>query len=383
MPNLYDYMKWRGDLSIEQDGLNDVDYLILSRISYLPFDGIVPEGLDNGVSIAEAAAVLLADGDSRRYIMRADKDLLPAAATCERFRSMLLSGFVNQIDVEKEKQFSAMVISIGNSEHFISYRGTDDSMIGWKEDFNMSFMPQVPAQLEAVNYIEKIAPQLSSLFRNDNLLVGGHSKGGNLAVYASAFCSPKIQKRIARIYNFDGPGFHTETLAQQGFERIGDKICTMLPQSSIVGMLLEYEGEYSIVQSLESGYMQHDMYTWEVMGKELVLLDTVTNSSRFIDRTLKTWLADMNTEQRAAFIEGLYGVINATNSRNLGELSARKWYEHAIAMVKALINLDEHTRMVLGKTLLALAKVAKDNFYIYQGKDNGALSEGDMPRNND
>lgn len=360
MPNLYDYLNWRGDLSLKQAPFNDIDALILSRVSYLPFDGIVPESFKECISLGEANAALEAAGDSVHYMMKADKALLPAAAACPRFSPMLLSGFTNRIDAGLEKQFSAMVIAPGEGRHFISYRGTDNSMVGWKEDFNMSFMRNVPSQLEAVSYLEDAVEALRG-----QLVLGGHSKGGNLAVYAAAFCRPGAQKRVAKVYNYDGPGFHAEVMAEPGYLAVRERVATIVPQSSVVGLLLEHEENFGIIKSSQRSVMQHDLYSWEVLRDDFIYLDETTGSSRFLDKTLRVWLAEMSSEERAAFIEGLYSIINATNSKNLKELSAKKWYEHARAGLKALIGLDEHTRMVLGKTLLSLVSAAKDNLNIF------------------
>lgn len=360
MPNLYDYLDWRGDLPIKKVPLCAVDTLILSRVSYLPFGGIVPSGFKEGVSVAEANAALEKAGDSAHYIIQRDRALLPAVAATPRFSGMQLCGFVNQFDERVEKQFSAMVIKPGDGGNFISYRGTDDTIIGWKEDFNMSFMTRVPAQLEAVKYLEEAARRLRG-----PLVLGGHSKGGNLAVYAAAFCPPKVQKRVQAIYNYDGPGFHAATMAEPGYAAVRGRTNTIIPQSSVVGLLLEHAEDYRIIGSSQAGLMQHDLYNWDVLRDDFVYLDTVTSSSRFIDKTLHDWLAGLDYEARSAFIDALFSIINATNSTNLKELTAKKWYEHAKAGLRAVIDLDDETRAVLGRTLLALVKSAKDNIDVF------------------
>lgn len=382
MSDLYDYLNWRGDLSLKQAPLNNIDTLILSRVSYLPFAGIVSGNFKERTSLAEAERALAAAGESAHYIMEADRALLPALAACQRFRPMLLSGFVNQVDDRTEKQFSALVVAPGDGTHFISYRGTDDTMTGWKEDFNMSFMTKVPSQLEAVFYLEAAARSLRG-----KLSLGGHSKGGNLAAYAAAFSRPRVQRRILKVFNYDGPGFHAETLAEPGFAAVRDKIVTIVPQSSVVGLLLEHEENFSIIQSKYSGFMQHDLYSWSVMRDDFIYLDAMTGGSRFVDQTLRAWLGEMSIAERSAFIEGLYSIINATRAKNLRELSARKWYEHARAGLKALIGLDEHTRMVLGKTLLALIAAARGNLHIFlpefMHRQNGVKKPGVQNGNGD
>lgn len=352
MPNLFDYLEWRGDLTLEQDPFNEIDALILSRLSYAPLDGIVTDSFHPGPDLAEAARLYGAKEDAAELVyMEKDLDLLLAAGQSTRFCGMRLSGYVNSLDHELEKQFAALTVHCGNFI-FVSFRGTDDTLVGWKEDFNMSFRSLVPAQTHAVVYLLDCAAALPGAIR-----VGGHSKGGNLAVYAAAFCGENIQERIIKIYNHDGPGFHEETLATPGYAAVRDKIGTYIPQSSVVGMMLGRKENYLIIRSSQSGLFQHDLYSWEVQRKDFIYLTEVTNESRFVDSTLKTWLNEVSPEQREKFIDGLYEIVSAANARTTSEFTA-KWYESAAAGLKSLLNMDEETRKGISMALRQLMKAA-------------------------
>ena len=199
MANILDYIDWRGDLTFNQSSFNDIDNLILSRISYLPFDGIIDEMETITVREAHERFKKL-DLKNVKILQEEDLDLFPSVAQSTRFGNLFLKNYINKRDLQEEKQFSAITIILPDGTMYIAYRGTDNTLVGWKEDFNMSFMKSVPAQADAVDYLNNVAAQTSGRLR-----VGGHSKGGNLAVYAAAFCNQDVQDRIIEVYNNDGP----------------------------------------------------------------------------------------------------------------------------------------------------------------------------------
>lgn len=356
MANLFDYLHWRGDLTFEQVPFNDIDSLILSRLSYLPFDHIVPESFQESITIAQANELFFASEEApSQVILQEDIPLLEQVSASERFGQLKLSGYVNQVDLEKEKQFAAVVIQINPKCYYVSYRGTDLTIVGWKEDFNMSFTTPVPAQEEAVRYLEQVGSTLKG-----NFIIGGHSKGGNLAVYAAAFCSKKLQERILAVYNNDGPGFDSFVLKTEGYQNIREKIKTFVPQSSVVGMLLQHEEEYFVIHSTQLGLMQHDLYSWQVVRDQFVYLDTVTDGSKFIDQTLKTWVASLEPEQREQFVDALFSIFEQTKATSLKELTDN-WYTNAKVMLKSLRNMDESMRQIISETLHLLLKSARQN----------------------
>lgn len=218
----------------------------------------------------------------------------------------------------------------------------------------MSFVCPVPAQKMAVQYLEKIAKN-----NKGNFIVSGHSKGGNLAVYAAAFCDNSIQKRIDSVYNYDGPGFSENILSETGYKAICNKITTFVPQSSIVGLLLGHEEKYIIVRSTQTiKVMQHDVYSWVVKRKNFEHLETITNGSKFIDATLKSWVASMSMEQREKFADAIYTVLAETNVQSFKELSDN-WFVSAKAIIKSLKNLDDETKTAVIKTLKSLISSTK------------------------
>ena len=357
MTNVLDYLHWRGDLTTAQAPFNEVDALILAKLAYIPFEMIELRRGSAPVAVGEAASALLESPDlAQRVHFEDDVDLLRELAASARFRDMRLSNYIDRIDEESQTQFAAITVQIADRLIYVSYRGTDATLVGWKENFNMTFTFPVPAQKSALDYLERLAAAEKGRF-----ILGGHSKGGNLAMYAAATARPAVQRRIDTVYNFDGPGFDEKMLGTPGYERICGRMRTFVPQSSIVGLLLSHEEKYTIVKSAEKiGVMQHDISSWEVERDHLVYLDQVTNASKFIDRTLKGWAADVDVERREKFFDALYEIISKTNARTLHDLDDN-WFESAAVILSTYGSLDEETKKVITHVLSLLIKNVREN----------------------
>ena len=349
MANILEYLVWRGDLSLAVSPFNEVDNLILSELAFLDFDGILTEKVNETITLREVAERLsiYREEDLAESGVLIPKEIAPLfyrAAGSERFGSIALCGFESRIDIDSEMQFAAVAFLLGDGTIFVSYRGTDDTLIGWKEDFNMSFLSVVPAQRYAAHFLDKIA----SLYPSD-LRLGGHSKGGNLAVYAAATAPIEMQKRILAVYNNDGPGFLREFLDSEGYGRIRDRVRTIVPQTSIVGMLLEHETSYTVVKSMQNGLFQHDGFSWEVLGTGFIVLDDRTSESKFVDRTLKAWVASIEPAEREEFVEALYKILSATSATTLSDLYADKE-----VLWRIFRSITPTQRSILQKTLRGL-----------------------------
>jgi hypothetical protein len=374
MADLFEYLTWRGDLSFSQSPLNSVDSLIFSQLSYLPFDGIVPSPEEkDSISISYAADLFnekLRENNTKKLpvMFKKDPELLDVLASSNRFGNCKLSGFVNLVDTDREIQFSALCVNTNEGFSVVVFRGTDFNLVGWKEDFNMSFVDVIPAQLEAVSYLEKIGSGVKG-----HLRIAGHSKGGNLAVYAAAHCNKAIQKRIDCIYSFDAPGFHKKVLSSESFARIKDKINSFIPHSSVIGMFFEQGCDYKIVKSVQFGLLQHELYSWEVTHNDLVYVDDVSLSSRFVDKTVKEWIAGQNKEQREQFLNALYSILETSELKSFQELE-KTWFQAAGRMLKTFGSTDENTKQLIQKTFGDLFNTARRNF-------DALLKYGSLPNN--
>ncbi|GBU28193.1 hypothetical protein R84B8_01751 [Treponema sp. R8-4-B8] len=360
MACLFDYIKWRGDLDFNVSPFNPVDNIIFSQLSYLTLDGIVPGPEDNeGISIALAVRVYNEKSSQPGFklssIFKEDNDLIRALGASRRFGNCQLFGFVNNVNEDREIQFSAVCVYTSDDHCFVAYRGTDSSILGWKEDFNMCFKDVIPSQLAAVDYLEKMAPKI-----NGSLRVGGHSKGGNLAIYATSKCDSKIQKRITTIYSNDSPGFSKEFINSSGFNAIKDKICFYVPQSSIIGMFMEHGTDYTVIKSNESGLMQHNLYSWDVAYNDLVPAEKTTVGSKFVNDTLREWLANLDNEERENFIEAVYHILTAADIKSLSELDT-SWFSLLGRVYKSQSNMEDSKKKIIWQTLKELVHSAGRN----------------------
>ena len=356
MANVFDYIKWRGDLSFEQSPLNEIDALIFCELSYIFFEGIVPEDLDEGyVTLAEAAEVFFernAGLDEIRLGELVPKEIVPLfrmAASSKRFSGIPLAYFVNVIDDETVEQFSAISFFPDSDSVFIAYRGTDDSITGWREDFRMAFQTPVPAQKRAEDYLIKASEGAKTI------CVAGHSKGGNLALWAAMNASDKIAERIDKIYNFDGPGFLDDIWEGANYERIADKISTVIPTGSIVGLLLKYDKNYRVTKSSAKNYLhQHDALTWEVEGVEFVCDEDVAPDVKRANEVVGKWIYSMEPDDRRAFVEGFFDILCSTSAKTVTDLA-----ENRSAVIKAFSNIEPETKQAL---------MAGVKFFLGEGK---------------
>lgn len=351
MPNILDYLDWRGDLEFQRDPLNEVDNLVFSVLSYMDFAGAVPTLEEAGsVSLADAAETLkqmpeqITAPITSAFFSRLPV-LLEKCAGSARYRDVRLSHYVNRVSFDEAEQFSALVFSTDDTTHFVAFSGTDDTLVGWKEDLEMSFRDVVPAQRSAVEYLDLVMSHLPGVF-----YLGGHSKGGNLAVFAGANISSEMQPSILLMYNNDGPGFQRAVIESPGYQRVANKILTFLPKSSVVGMLLNQSGHYHVVDSDETGFMQHNAFSWEVIGRTFVYQEGLSTASLKFNSALREWLDTVSLEEREDFVTVLFTILEATGARTLKDFTQDK-LTNAKAMIATFKQLEPETQGLM-KSLL-------------------------------
>ena len=351
MGTILDYLREYGDYSLEEKPFSDVDSLVISQLAYLKFDGIVPgpEEKRPPVSLQEIAAH--ADYDhlyaDERY-RRDNTALFMGALNGRRFGNLHLWNYVNLIEPERESQFSAVVCGFSGGLTYVVFRGTDENMVGWKEDLNLAFSEPVPGQLRSVPYLEQAARTIEGGF-----FVGGHSKGGNLAVYAAMYCEPAVRERIERIYDHDGPGFRPEVRQQGAWQEIEGRIHKTVPRSSMGGMLLYADIAYRVVESKTIGLAQHNPYTWLVKNGDFRMADEIRPGRRFVDQTLNEWILSLDQEQMHIFVDTLYGVVQASETDNLIDFTAH-WVQNVQKIGRAISEVDEETAKVVMQIMRAL-----------------------------
>lgn len=351
MATMFDYLKWRGDLTFTQDPPNEVDALIFSALSYIQFDGNLLSRPEDPVLLRTAAESFFLQEEPEKHVrVEKDLDLLHQAALTTRFGYTRLVMYRDTLIPEQETQFAAVTFLLDDGSAFLAFRGTDNTLVGWKEDFNMSFQQTVPAQRLAQQYIRDVAAEYGLPLR-----LGGHSKGGNLAVFAAARSSPQVQQRILEVYNHDGPGFTKYMMGDPGYLVMVPRIKTYIPESSVIGMLLEHEEPYTVVKSRTVSLLQHDPYTWEMMGRTFLRMEEISEDSRFLDATIKAWFAEMTNQERGQLVDVLFSLLGTGGVENAIDIFHPK---NTLNYLRTL-STDDNMRKVLSQEFQGLIEAAR------------------------
>ncbi len=356
MGTILDYLKEYGQVPLTKEPLNEVDSLILCQFAYLKFDGMVPDVKENKPSVTLQELAVHEDYEKlfkNVWFEKSNKKMFEGMLSSRRFQNLKLNCYVNIIETEWETQFSAITILLDDGTIYIAYRGTDENIVGWKEDLNMAFLDPIPGQSYSVKYLNMVVGKLHQPF-----YIGGHSKGGNLAMYAAMNCPKEVQDRIIKVYNMDGPGFRPKVLEKYGYAAIEDKTVKILPHSSLVGMIFEQGMDYRVVKSRALGLLQHDPFSWGVKFGRFVDMEHVFEGQKFMNDTLNEWILSLDEEKSRVFVDTLYQVISASQKDNLIDFSA-DWMASLTGMAAAVKEVDEETRQMIGEALKALFQVTQ------------------------
>lgn len=355
--NIIEYVHSYGYFDFEALPFSAVDALVLGQFVYLKMNGLV-EGLDmeaEGVTLREMsqdpkAEQLFADPrweDNNRALFQ---------EMCEsrRFGTMQCMFCEERTCLEDETQFMAVTCILSDGSVKILYRGTDETFVGWKEDFNMAFQFPIPGQDAGLQYLEAVSQRVSG-----SLELIGHSKGGNLAVYAAMCASEQTRARIDRIYNLDGPGFRTEVYGMGHFERIADRIEKIIPRSSIVGMILENHGAYKVVASKNIGFLQHDPFSWLIDRIDFVYAGQIDEPHRIMDESLNEWISSLSQEEVSSFVTALYQIVSASEAADLISFT-KNWTKSIAGMAGAFQHMDERTKSNMYRIMKRLASASRE-----------------------
>ncbi len=357
MPNMLDYLDWRGDLSFSASPFCEVDNLIFCMLSFADFSaGVSADPLSAPLKLPdvwEAVREKYPNGENfGEVIPKRVNELFEKAAASARFRDVYAAGFRNVIEEDAVTQFAAVTFILPDDSLFLAFRGTDDTLVGWKEDFYLSFTNPVRAQRLAADYVGEIASVYSGPIRT-----GGHSKGGNLSVYGAAFCPERVRRRITAAYSNDGPGFLTEVIDSPEFRACEPKIVTFVPQSSVVGLLLGHNEAYQVIESTEqNGMMQHDPFTWAVRGPSFVRAGGLSPDGKRHNAALAEWLEGITPEERRKFTDTVFGLLASTGAKTVSDLSVDRLQKLGV-LAKSYTELDKDSRDNLTFFLRKLAEV--------------------------
>ena len=316
MANMLDYLAWRGDLSLADSPINEVDALILAELSYLNLDGILTAEPGPQLSLRRAAERYAARGNTQPPVINDPRPLMKAAAASRRFGGMKLGGYINLVDPERQLQLAALSLFPEDGSVCAAFRGTDNTIVGWREDFNFCYQEHTAGQAEAVAYLNRLAASTVGPIR-----VCGHSKGGNFAVYAAAFCDPAVRdERICRVYAEDAPGFRRELAEAPEIRAVLAKTEVFIPESSLIVILLNTKKEKQIVRSDAGGLYQHNPFSWQVLGPRFEAADSRSVSSLLMDETLNRWMDSLSDKERANFVQAVFGAMEKSGALTLHEM---------------------------------------------------------------
>ncbi len=354
MENIIDYVKHWGEYSLMEVPFNEVDSLVLCQLVYLHYGNFVP-GLDKRnapVSIQSIYAHPDRDTILDDYWYRENnKELFSAVAESKRFGSLKMNYYVDIINEQEQAQFSAMTYVLEDKNTYIAYRGTDATIVGWKEDLNLAFSKPLHSQHLAAEYMDRVAGYIAGCF-----YTGGHSKGGNLAVYAAMNCSPRTREKLIKIFNNDGPGFRPEIKAQGKYEEITDRMVKFVPRSSLVGTLLEDEEDFVVVESKGVGLLQHNAYSWKIENGAFIRARNMADGKIMRDAALNEWILSLTEEEIHAFVDTLYEVVTASEASDVFAFGA-DWKNCLQNIFEAAKGIDETTRKVISRIIRSFFEI--------------------------
>lgn len=350
MDNILAYIKWRKDIRFSERAFNDVDALIFSTLAYAHWDNIVKQ---EPISLGQASQLFIHSEermyDKRRYAHSPEiPELVEAMIDANRYANVQIKNYINILDKQEEVQFSAVTFVLEDGSIVIAYRGTDCTILGWKEDFYMSYKKEIPAQRYALKYLEENAftqKNRFSLFSKKprKVYVVGHSKGGNLAMYATIKAASSHDK-ITRVYNFDGPGFSASFYEENNTQTILPKIKAYLPSAAIVGRLFEHKEEQVIIEGYETGLLQHSPFCWQVKNDGFVKAEKLKTQSDAHIAYINKILLSKNDEQKEKLIRNVFDTLEKLKIEEIGDLVdinlKRGW--DSIKEFRVMSNEDKH-----------------------------------------
>ena len=341
MATIKEYLKYYKSLTFNECKLNINDVLLFTELSYIDWHNIVPED-NNKITLKEAFNIY--QKTKNVYLstfMKGNIANLKDIYTSTRYKDIYLSNYKEYVD--NEKQFGALKIHFDNKV-FISYKGTNGTIIGWKEDFTLGYHFPIISQEYAINYLNKVITS-----EDKEIYIGGHSKGGNLAMTSVMYIKEDIFNRIKTIYNLDGPGFRDKEYTSSNFKKILPKLQVYVPEDTIVGMLLNTSNNKYIVKSTARGVLSHNMNTWQCFG-EFLEKGKQSKLSITIDNRIKSWFKNYNDKEMERMINAIFNILENNNIKEFKEIKNLKWSQ-IVKLISEVNDIDSATKKLYLDTI--------------------------------
>ena len=346
MQNIYNYLRRNGQYSFKEKPFNEIDNLILSELSYLPFNGIVPSFNKGYITLKEAQNLFfdkykVKDLKKISNLLKENMFLLKKMAESKRYCDALLYNYVKIVDYDR--QFGALTIELSDKSIFVSFEGTDTSISGWQEDFELSYKFPVSAQKLAGIYLNN-----TIRFFDRRVRIGGHSKGGNLAIAASMNSNYLVRRKIINIYNNDGPGFLKKEIESRRYQNIKDRIIMIVPSQSVVGMMLYHSNNYKVVKSTSRGLFQHDGFSW-CCDDEGFIEANLSKSSKATEKYLIDWVDTILPDEKEACVTELFKLFKDNNISDTSEIG----FVNSLKLINGFRKMSKRER----KNLIDVVKI--------------------------
>lgn len=346
MGKILDYVRWRGDLTLDREPFNSLDAGLFAAFAYLPFDSSV-----KGHTLEAATKRLI----QKKTLIHSDKLEAELVNLSDRYKNMHFLDWSHLSQKKPPVQFTAMTIELDSETILVAYRGTDGSMVGLNEDVDMSYQPEIFGQSVAADYLDKMA----QAYPDKKIYTLGHSKGGNFAAYALYAASPSLQDRVIEAYSFDGPGFMKEMYNQIEFQRVIPKMMTYVPEGSIFGMMLDHPERVIVVKSRMKHLMkQHNPLHWEVARNSFVMAPGLSNASRIIRSTFISWNTKIPREKHEAFWLAFFTALESQKITEASQLTTNK-IRGAIQFSHAYLALDPDARLIANEIISDITATAR------------------------
>ena len=357
MSNYIEYLKWRGDLSFQAAPFCEVDAMILCQLVYINMQQFVSSDFKfDEITAEQICQYYLLSVEPKNSMEKILYEISEAVLSAPRISKVRICGYEDIINTEEHQQFAAATFEIDEETSFVAYRGTDETLVGWKENMDLAYNEEVPSQKAAVEYLNRAAESLGG-----KIYVGGHSKGGNLAVYASAFSNDSVNEHLQAIYNFDGPGFNNIVIQKKEFLEVKDLVHTYVPQNSLIGLLLKHKESYTVIRSTKiSGMNEHQMDTWEVGPKDIVRETELKGMGKVLNENIQEWIDSMTYEEKRQFIEVLYDLVD--EYATVEDLSSPR---NLARIAKSYSSMNEENKKKVSAAMGSLSDTVKANIKEY------------------
>lgn len=353
MATINGYLDYNKNRSFKDFAFNEADILCLNELGYFCFEELDASiDFSKDVNLHEVLMPYVTGEKPFNHSFLVTEErvkLLQKVVASKRFVNLNLSDYVNDVDAEYERQFSAMIFTLPEiNHHQLVFRGTDDTMIGWKEDFKLTYVQEIPAHRSAVAYLEAYFEKYAG-----KVTVSGHSKGGNLALYAVAHVNDLLREQIEKVYMLDAPGLQEKGLESDGYKAIRERVTVIRPEESIVGIMLYNDIEPIVVKSNASGIMQHAVTSWQFNEEtgELILAERQTDLSQNLEKTFKQWMKELSSQELKILFDILFDTLMSSGIHSINDVTIDREFGAKLATsIASFYSIGTEKKLLLAKS---------------------------------